>query len=209
MRSTHQRLPRASPVDRMAGIVRVWVRCYTLGLSADIALARKETIEADLWDELQEAEQLGVAGSVGRQRMSRLFRGIPADVSWRLEQRIGNAPRSDQMRISKVELVLLVGAIALSGIGLVGGLWTIANPDPTRWQSWGPYGLVAGLALSVVGLLVAIPRPAAGLVLAIAGTLVAMAAMPWAFYLFLPVPLVAWFRHARSQSTQAESASII
>jgi hypothetical protein len=210
MRSTRQVAKPATPGDRAAGIVRAWVGCYTIGLRADIAIARKEMIEADLWDELREAEQLGVARSVGRQRMGRLFRGMPADLTWRLEQRRGSSgiSRRNPMAISRLELVLLLGVSLLYGIGLVGGLMMIANPDPTRWESWGPYGLVAGLALSVVGLLVAIPRPSVGLALALAGTVLAMAAMPWAFYIFLPVPLVGWFRHARSRSAQVGSASL-
>ena len=196
--------------DRTARIVRTWVGWYTRGLSAEVATARRELIEADLWDERRHAEQLGEEGSLGRQRVDRLVRGIPADLTWRLERwRGGNrVPRRNLMSISKLELVLLLGVGGLCGIGLVGGLMTIANPDPTRWESWGPYGLVAGLALSELGLLVAIPRPAAGLALAIAGTLVAMAAMPWAFFIFLPVPLVAWFRYGRSRSAQVGPASL-
>lgn len=208
MRSTRQVAQPATPGDRAAGIVRAWVGCYTIGLRADIAIARKEMIEADLWDELREAEQLGVARSVGRQRMGRLFRGMPADLTWRLERRRGNSPRRDQMRISKVELILLLGVVALYGSLMIPGLMAIVDPDPLKWVGWGPYGLVGGLALSVVGLLVAIPRPPVGLALALAGTVLAMAAMPWAFYIFLPVPLVAWFRYARSRSAQVGSASL-
>lgn len=209
MRSTRRVAQPAPPGEQAAGIVRAWVGAYTIGLPADIAIARREMIEADLWDEFREAEQLGVATSVGRQRLGRLFRGMPADLTWRLEQwrNGGGIARRNPMAISRLELVLLLGVGLLCGIGLVGGLVMIANPDPTRWESWGPYGLVASLALSVVGLLVAIPRPSLGLAVALAGTALGMAAMPWAFYIFLPVPLVAWFRYARSRSAQVGAAS--
>jgi hypothetical protein len=210
MSPTGPNAPTEPLSDRTARIVRGWVGWYTRGLSADVATARRELIEADLWDEHHHAEQLGDEGSLGRQRLDRLVRGIPADLTWRLEQwRSGSrAPRRNPMAISKLELGLLLGVGGLYGTGLVAGLMTIANPDPTRWESWGPYGLVAGLALSLLGLLVAIPRPAAGLALAIVGTLVAMAAMPWAFFIFLPVPLVAWFRYARSRPAQVRPASL-
>ncbi len=208
MTSTRGIAPSATPVDRAAAIVRAWVGCYTIGLSAEIAMKRKELVEADLWDESREAEQVGVARSVARQRMGRLVRGIPADVSWRLERRHDNNPGRDQMRISKVELILLLGVVALCGAGMIPGLMAIIDPDPTKWQSWGPYGMVGGLALCVVGLVLAIPRPSVGLTVALAGTALAMAAVPWAFYIFLPVPLVAWFRYARSRPPQVGSASI-
>jgi hypothetical protein len=196
--------------DRTARIVRGWVGWYTRGLSTEVATARRELIEADLWDERRHARQLGDEGSLGRQRIDRLVRGIPADLTWHWEQRRGRsrASRRNPMAISRLELVLLLGVAGLYGIGLVGGLMMVANPDPTRWESWGPYGLVAGLALSVLGLLVAIPRPAAGLALAVVGTVVAMAAMPWGFFIFLPVPIVAWFRYARSRPVQVGPASL-
>jgi hypothetical protein len=110
------------------------------------------------------------------------------------------------MRISRLELVVLLGVAALYATGLIGALMTIANPDPDRWGGWGPYGFAVSLGLSVLGLLVAIPRPAAGLVLAVAGTVLAMAAMPWAFFIFLPVPLAAWFRYLRSRPSAGETS---
>ena len=208
MTSTDRAALPGTPVDRAAGIVRAWVGCYTVELPAEVASARREMIEADLWDETREAEQRGEGGSIGRQRIGRLFRGIPADLTWRVDQWRGNSPRRNPMRISKVELIVLLGVVALCGIVLILGLRAIASPDPAKWSGWGPYGLVGGLGLSVVGLLVAIPRPSVGLALTIVGTVVTMAAMPWAFYIPLPALLVAWSRFSRSRSARVGSGPL-
>ena len=105
------------------------------------------------------------------------------------------------MRIQKGQLVAIVGLTVLYATGLVGALMTVATPNPDKWESWGPSGLAVGLAVSIIGLLVAIPNPWAGFVLGLAGTVVAMAAMPWALYLFLLVPIVLGYRLARERES--------
>ena len=103
------------------------------------------------------------------------------------------------MRIQKGQLVAIVGLTVLYATGLVGVLMEVATPNPDRWASWGPSGLAVGLAVSIIGLLMAIPNPWAGFVVGLAGTIVAMAAMPWALYLFLLVPIVLGYRLARER----------
>ena len=85
----------------------------------------------------------------------------------------------------------------------------LANPDPEKWVGWGSHGLAAGLGLAILGLLTAIPRPAIGLGLGVAGTVVLMSAMPWAFFVFLPVPLPHWLRFARSRPSHPVPASAV
>ena len=209
MNSTRPSGPPIPASDRSAAAVRAWVAWYTGRLPVEIAAARRELVEADLFEEARAAEWLGETGALGRQRVSRLVRGIPADLTWRLEQgrRAGGTTRSQTMRISKVELVVVAAAAAVYAIGLVASFMALANPDPERWAGWGPYGLAAGLGLAIVGLLMTIPRPAIGLGLGVAGTVVLMSAMPWAFFIFLPVPLPHWFRFARSRSSHPVPAS--
>lgn len=169
MRSKRRDALPATPVDRAAGIVRAWVGCYTIGLPADIAIARKEMIEADLWDELRGAEQLGVARSVGRQRRvgcSVGYRPMCRGVWSGGAATVRGGTRCGSRRWNSS---FCFGVVALYGSLLIPGLMAITDPDPTKWDGWGPYGLVGGLTLSVVGLLVAIPRPSVGLALALAG----------------------------------------
>jgi hypothetical protein len=201
MSATRAAGPRLEAADRASAAVRAWVALYTRRLPAELAASRRELIEADLWDETRAAESLGQTAGLGPQRWGRLIRGMPADLAWRLEQRGRGrgAPRRMTMRISKGELVAIVGLTVLYATGLIGALMTVAAPDPKKWASWGPSGLAVGLALSIIGLLMAIPNPRAGFVLGLAGTVVAMAAMPWALYLFLLVPIVLGLRLARER----------
>ena len=105
------------------------------------------------------------------------------------------------MRISRTETVVLASVGAIYGAGLIGAVVMLTRIDLENWGGWGPYGLATALCLCVAGLVLAFPRPAIGLLFAVAGTLVAVAAMPWAWFLLLPVPIAAWYRLSRSRST--------
>ena len=201
--------PNPGSGDRSAAAVRVWVGWYTARLPPEIAAARRDLIDADLWDEAHAAQGLGVTRELGRQRVSRLVRGIPADLTWRLGQSRANrnATGRGTMRISRRETVVLASVGALYGAGLVAALMTLTGVDPERWGGWGPYGLSAALALCVAGLIVAFPRPAVGLALTVAGALVGLFAMPWAWFLLLPVPIAAWYRLSRSRSLTSRPTS--
>ena len=194
--------PPPGPTDRSASIVRAWVALYTRRLPVEIAADRRDLIEADLWDEVREADLLGRLDGVGRQRLSRLIRGIPADLTWRFEQRGRGAPGRDIMRITRVQLVVLLGVAALLGLGLVASFTQITFAWPEPWVA----SFAGGLLLALVGNLLAIPRPAAGLVVAVVGTLAMMAAMPWAFFLWIPVPLAALFRFLRDRTARSGAA---
>jgi len=156
-------------------------------LPTELATVRRELIDAELWDEARAAEWLGETASLGRQRWSRLLRGIPADLAWRLEQheRATGTTRRMTMLISKVQLVAIGAVIVLNGV-FVAAL--LASPDFRTWEGM-VYTLI-GLALSIVGLLLAIPRPRAGFIIGVVGTGLAIFLMPWLFFAFLPVPIV-------------------
>ena len=101
-------------------------------------------------------------------------------------------------------LLLLMGIAALvAGYSLVVSAVGVLQPDPTRWEGWGPAGLTAASALILAGLALGLWRPVPGVVLGIAGTVLAVAAAPWLWFIAIPVglataiPLV-----ARSTSTQ-------
>ena len=42
-----------------AGIVRAWVWLYTLGLPASVALARREAIASDVWEQTHDPDARG------------------------------------------------------------------------------------------------------------------------------------------------------
>jgi hypothetical protein len=195
--------PWRGRADRSAATVRAWVGLYTWRLPPGVAASRRALIESDLWDESQAADVLGETGALGRQRVSRLIRGVPADLTWRLghSRARKGAARRDSMRISRMETMVLASVGAVYGVGLIAILLMLTRIDPENWGGWGPYGLAAALALSVAGLILAVPRPVIGLGLAVAGTLIAVFAMPWAWFLLLPVPLAALYRLGRSRTT--------
>jgi hypothetical protein len=63
-------------------LVRAWTRAYTAGMDAEICRRRSGEIESDLWESLHDPENTGAAGM---HILARIVRGMPADLSWRLE----------------------------------------------------------------------------------------------------------------------------
>ncbi len=200
--------PAGRPADLAAAAVQAWVGLYTRRLPRAVAAERRALIDSDLWDEAQVAGLIGGSGTLARQRVSRLVRGLPDDLTWRLDQ--GRATRratqGGTMRISRVEAVLLASIGVIYGAFLIVSLFWLTQPDPDRWGGWGPFGLSTSLAVGVAGLVLAFRWPIIGFTLAVAGTLVAAAAMPWAWFILLPLPLAALYRLGRSRSRQAVAA---
>lgn len=62
---------------------RRWVRAYTRGLPDEVQAARRDEIDSDL----HEHRTTGAAGAAGAAIVGRTLRGVPADVSWRREER--------------------------------------------------------------------------------------------------------------------------
>ena len=195
--------PHLVPDDQTARVIRAWVAVYTRGLPAGLALDRQALIEADLWEEAEAAQWLGETSRLARQRWSRWIRGLPADVTWRLEQqrRITKMPRRTDMRISKAQLAA-IGVVTILYVVMIAGL--IASPSFREWAGMGV--ALFGLGLSVVGLLLAIPRAQAGFVVGIIGTGLAFLSMPWLFPFFVPLPIVLGYRLHREQAGAHPSA---
>lgn len=209
MNATRSDPPGGDSPDRPVAAVRAWVAFYTRGLSAELAETRRALMEAELWDEARAAEWLGETAVLGRQRWSRLLRGIPADLVWRLEQRgrATGAQRRTAMHISKGQLVAIGSVTILYAVILFmiarGVMMTVATSDPARWAIWGAIGLV----VSLIGLLTAIPNPRAGFLVGLIGTAVSTAAMPWNFYIFLLVPSVLGYRLAHEREIARGTAT--
>jgi hypothetical protein len=205
MNATNAADPQQAPDDRTASAIRAWVALYTKGLPEVHASERRALIEADLWEEARVAEWMGETSSLARQRLSRWVRGVPSDVTWRLEQqrRITKRPRRTDMRISKGQLAA-IGVVTILYVVMIGGL--LASPSFREWAGMGVATL--GLGLSIVGLLLAIPRPQAGFAVGAIGTGLAFVAMPWLFPLFLPLPIVLGYRSLREKRAAGPSTPV-
>ena len=107
--------------ERAAGWVRRWVALYTRGLPAEIQQDRRDEIESDLWSQLHDVAESGPAEeSLADEIVARLVFGIPADLSWRLEQH--QVARNHVAR----ELNPTTGTRAIAAMAIIGGVgWTI------------------------------------------------------------------------------------
>lgn len=108
--------------QRSAALVRRWVALYTLGLPPEIKHRRRDEIDDDLWCQAQEAAESGRAErSLGGEILARLAFGVPADVSWRVEQRRFGKRRS------RVERSFAMDAPGRGLLAILGG---------TGWATW-------------------------------------------------------------------------
>jgi VIT1/CCC1 family predicted Fe2+/Mn2+ transporter len=157
--------------ERMAALVARWVRFYTRNLPAALAQRRIEEIDADLHDHIAD----GRAHGSGDRRialgiLSRMVRGLAADVSWR-----GRRMRRSTVRIGLaaafgLSLPLLamqvtdqvdwrVADFVLAGMLLVGTgltLSLIVRKTPNR-----VYRAAVGVAIAAALLLVWVGAPSA------------------------------------------------
>lgn len=70
---------------RSVGFVRAWVRLYTAGLPLSLRDSRREEIDADLWEQSQEAEMtLSDGPPLATHLLLRWLLGLPDDLLWRL-----------------------------------------------------------------------------------------------------------------------------
>lgn len=70
--------------ERVAGLVARWVRIYTRGLPTAVARRRIDEIDADVHDHVADARARGAGDRrIAAGVLSRMVRGVAADVSWR------------------------------------------------------------------------------------------------------------------------------
>lgn len=182
--------------------VRGWVAIYTLGLPRATRMRRRYEVAADLADERLDAVRRGSQGSLFRQRLIRLVRGIVDDLSWR----VIDAPRMAldhdvatrwvpldrwSLALSSIVAIGSGGALAIVAVPAITGQ---TQPDP--WVGWGPVGFTIGAVAALVGILVSVPWPRRGALIVLPGVLVGLVAAPllWGCW-FLAVVAVAvrWY----------------
>ena len=113
-----------------AGLTRSWTRCYTLGLSREDRDARRMEIESDLWEHEQDTPRgMRARAAFGLAVVSRLVRGMPADLFWRLQM---EGPKMQiNIPFERVAGGLLLALVALILIaGSIGGY----NTDPNGFD---------------------------------------------------------------------------
>ncbi len=72
-------------MPRSVSFVRAWVRVYTAGLPSGLRDSRREEIDADLWEQAQEAETNQWNGlPLATHLLLRWLLGLPDDLMWRL-----------------------------------------------------------------------------------------------------------------------------
>ncbi|MBN6041237.1 hypothetical protein [Amycolatopsis sp. 195334CR] len=118
--------------DRVAALVARWVRFYTRDLPAPIAERRIGELDADLHDHLAH-EHAGRKSStrIALGLLSRMVRGLPADLSWRGQHLQDRFPTLEEaMKKQKnayrsaVGVALAAALILLWGMGAVGLIGT-------------------------------------------------------------------------------------
>jgi hypothetical protein len=140
--------------ERAAALVRRWVALYTRRLPASVARRRSAELAADLHDHIELERALGTPEHrLAMTVLSRMVRGIPADLAWRAEQtraqrHPGGAMPTDPTR-HRLAVAATIGALlflawGVAAMGIVG-----AEGDPFDLLYLGLAGvgiLAAGLA---------------------------------------------------------------
>ena len=144
---------------RAQSFVRTWVRLYTSGLPEPARGDRRAEIESDLWEHQRHPSR---PTAVGLEIVLRSLLGIPADLSWRLEQatageRIANAiasllGRGERLSTWVVQRGLPGLTTVLAWLFIAGGLLIVAmapfQPHGERGiVVIGAWGILAGLAV--------------------------------------------------------------
>ena len=132
--------------ERAAELVARWVRFYTRELAAPIAQRRVDEIAADLHDHISHERARGTSDRhIALSILSRMARGMTADVSWR--RRIRPLKGEPMKRF----VPFLATALAPAAIGVFSIVWGESDDAP---------GLVMLGLLLIVGALAFAVRPA-------------------------------------------------
>ena len=105
------------------------------------------------------------------------------------------------MRPSKIQIAVIGTLAVLYTVFLLVGLLT-----QTDFREWDGAGIaVVGLGLTIIGLLLAIPRPREGFIVGMLGIGIAFLTMWWLWPFYLPLPIVLGYRLIRAQDAARQA----
>ena len=129
---------------RAVGLVRAWVRLYTAGLPPALRDARREEINADIWEQAQETAVRPRTGPpLALHLLHRWLLGLPDDLLWRLAHlRTRNLHPKEGAMVHANDyktLTILTGTIAVL---LLAALVTYTVAAEIEYQRQADYGFV-------------------------------------------------------------------
>lgn len=136
-----------------AQLARAWVALYTRGLPADRRDARRGEISSDLWEQGHDGSR-GGSGSVPASVLGRVLAGVPADITWRVEERefarkggAMDAPWYGQ-QVLRRQIIIIPGIAVLVGLVTLAGLPGAAAALLAGFMALALVGLTRGLMVS-------------------------------------------------------------
>ena len=206
------------PMRRSTRLVRGWVHVYTAGLQPAVREARREEIEADLWEQTKEAAMLERSQSgLSSHVLLRWLLGIPDDVVWRIGQ-LGKGNDSEEKETAMVDsstsraLTFGVGGFGLVFV-VVALTWTVLH-QVRRAGEWADYGWMPGtwaalavtgplaIALIIGGFLVMRRAPSLGAFLVVVASAAFAATLFWTGVLTLAAVAVSAYAIRRARRLQ-------
>jgi hypothetical protein len=132
-------------------LARAWVRIYTHGMPAESRDARRAEIECDLWEQRHdEQSRRHRAVATAPAMIGRVLRGIPSDVSWRLERRQrGRAARRLRAAAGRHRWTVLPALVELgyvTGFAKVGTPSSVDTPEQLAMAA-GAAAILCGMVL--------------------------------------------------------------
>ncbi len=177
-------------MPRSVGFVRAWVRLYTAGLPSGLRDSRREEIDADFWDQSQEAETVQRDGPpLATHLLLRWLLGLPDDLIWRLAHiRARDVHTEEGVRTRAAGWAFRSLAVIIGLLSLVGSAGTVLGHPPTMNEADPVLGaailLVDGLAV-MWGALILARRPQAGVITLMMGAVVF--GFAWQWTVILPI----------------------
>lgn len=108
----------------VVGLVQWWVRLYTTGLPPAMAGERRAEIASDTWEHQRYGTGIGHQRSETAQEIfGRFLRGIPADLSWRLQW------KEDSALLSKIAVERSTGVLLLLFVAIMFGTFLSGGPS--------------------------------------------------------------------------------
>ena len=185
------------------GMTRTWVALYTLGLAAELRIARRLEIDCDLWEQRQLAGYMRESPlRTAAEIVARTVLGTLSDITWRVQAGLSTRPeRRIKVNESPTMRALVLVGLAVAAFPIVIGFLVAVGlngeTDSTERTIFGPVQIVVGSAI-VSGLLMSARRPVLGISLVAVGAITMWALWYWMLVITIPIGIaliaIAYFR---------------